>query len=96
MVNEKTLKLMHKNSFLINTARGDLVNLDALLNALNHDMICGAAIDVYDEEPPQNKKFLAHPKLITTPHIGGNAQEAVLAMGRSAILEIEKFLSRHE
>ncbi len=85
MINSKTLKLMKNTSFIINTARGDLINLSDLKGALQDKIICGAAIDVYDNEPPLDKEFLSLENLICTPHIGGNAEEAVIAMGISAI-----------
>lgn len=93
LINESTLSLMKLNSFIINTARGDIVNLHDLKYALKSKIISGAAIDVYDCEPPQDKELLALENLICTPHIGGNSQEAVLAMGRSAIINLKELLN---
>ena len=58
---------------------------EALKEALLNQEIAGAALDVYETEPPIDKEFLSLPQLITTPHIGGNSVEAQLNMGRSAI-----------
>ena len=85
MINTNSLKMMKSTSFVINTARGDLIKLNDLKSALQENIICGAAIDVYDHEPPADKELLSLDNLICTPHIGGNAQEAVMAMGSSAI-----------
>ncbi|MDY0193532.1 MAG: phosphoglycerate dehydrogenase [Aliarcobacter butzleri] len=85
IINKDTLKLMNKKSFIINTARGDLINLNDLKYFLQNNLIAGAAIDVYAEEPPDDIEFLGLQNLICTPHIGGNSNEAVLAMGISAI-----------
>lgn len=85
LINEKTLLLMKNTSFIINTARGDIVNLNDLKFGLETGLIQGAAIDVYDEEPPTDKELLKLENLICTPHIGGNSKEATLAMGRNAI-----------
>lgn len=82
---------MKSTSFLINTARGGIVNQLDLKYALMNKLIQGAAIDVYDEEPPQDTEFLNLPNLISTPHTGGNAKEAVFAMGRSAIDHLVHF-----
>ena len=76
---------MRNDAFLINTARGKLVDQKALKKALLNQEIAGAALDVYEIEPPIDNEFLSIPQLITTPHIGGNSVEAQLNMGRSAI-----------
>jgi len=85
LIDSESLKLMKKSAFVINTARGDLINLDDLKYALQKSLIAGSAIDVYESEPPQDRELLGLENLICTPHIGGNSNEAVLAMGMSAI-----------
>ena len=85
LINDDVFLAMKQSSILINTARGGIINEDSLLKALINNRISGAALDVYSEEPPRNFKLLSLPNLICTPHIGGNAEEAVLAMGFSAI-----------
>jgi len=91
LVNSKTLSLMKNTSFLINTSRGAVVNERDLKQALISKTIAGAALDVFEEEPPQDLEFLQLPNLFCTPHVGGNAIEAVRAMGLSAIHHLEKF-----
>jgi len=59
--------------------------------ALSKNLIKAAAMDVYMEEPPTKNEFLQLPNLFCTPHIGGNANEAVLAMGLSAINHMKEF-----
>lgn len=85
MINKNVFAMMKKEAYFINTARGDIVVQDDLKWALKEKIIAGAAIDVYDQEPPKDYEFISLPNLICTPHIGGNAKEAVLAMGESAI-----------
>lgn len=85
LINENVISQMKKGSFLINTARGGIINEEALKNALMSNHLGGAAIDVYLNEPPLNSDLLSIPNLICTPHTGGNANEAVIAMGESAI-----------
>jgi len=94
MVNESFLKKMKRGAFLINTARGGLVQEHHLLRAVEAKSIMGAAIDVLHEEPPTDRSLVDHPRIFTTPHIGGNADEAVLAMGRSAIEHLVNFYSK--
>ena len=91
LINNKTLNIMKNSAILINTARGGTVNKEHLKVALKNNIIAGAALDVYEEEPPSDEEFLGLPNLVCTPHIGGNAYEAVLAMGLSAIEHIERF-----
>lgn len=90
MINEKTITMMSPNVFVINAARGPLIDYQALKRALQSKRIAGAAIDVYDQEPPTDKEMLNLDNLICTPHIGGNSREAVLAMGMSAIEHLKK------
>lgn len=89
LMNSRTLAQMRPGSFLINTSRGKVVDQQALQAALTSGHLGGAALDVYESEPPTDLDFLSQPGLVATPHIGGNAQEAVLAMGRSAITHLK-------
>ena len=88
MINKDVLKSMKSTAFIINSARGGIVNQDDLKWALQNNIIAGAALDPYEVEPPEDKELLSLPNLINTPHIGGNAQEAVEAMGMVAISNI--------
>jgi phosphoglycerate dehydrogenase-like enzyme len=85
LVDAKFISHMKPTSYLINTSRGGVVNQGALKKALTEGAIAGAALDVFDEEPPTDKDFLALPNLMVTPHIAGNSIEAIRAMGGSAI-----------
>ena len=93
LISEKEFLLMKKTSYLINTSRGGIVNEKALKEALKSFIIAGAAIDVYETEPPFDKELLSIPNLITTPHIGGNSKESVEAMGLSAIKHLREYFS---
>ena len=62
-----------------------MVDQNALKKALEKQTIAGAALDVFTGKPPTDSEFLSLPNLMVTPHIGGNAKEAVEAMGLSAI-----------
>lgn len=93
LITADTLALMKPTAFLINTARGRIVDLNALKIALKNGIIAGAALDTYDYEPPTDIDLLQLPNLICTPHIGGNSVEAVLAMGRSAIGHLREYFN---
>ncbi len=79
------LALMRSDAILINCARGGLVDEAALKTMLMTGKLAGAGLDVFNGEPPEDRELLALPNLLATPHIGGSAEEAVLAMGRAAI-----------
>ena len=89
IIDARRIGLLQPGAVLINTARGGLVNEGALLTALVEGRIAGAAFDVFASEPPTDRALLDHPNFLATPHIGGSAQEAVLAMGRSAIRHLD-------
>lgn len=91
LINKKVFETMKNSSFIINSARGGIINEDDLKYALLNNLIAGAAVDAYVEEPPSDKELLSLPNLICTPHIGGNSREAVEAMGLSAINHLKEF-----
>ena len=94
IINKKSLSTMKPSSFVINTARAGIINQEDLKWALQNEIIAGAAIDVYDNEPPLDNDLLLLPNLINTPHIGGNSKEAVKDMGVSAINNILNWINK--
>lgn len=89
MIGSKQISQMKSGTFLINVARGGLVDESALKKALLDKTLGGAAFDVFNDEPPQDTELLALPNFLATPHIGGSSAEAILAMGLSAIDGLE-------
>ena len=89
MITARHFALMKKNAILINTARGGLVDEIALKNALLNHQIAGAAFDVFNAEPPEDFELISLSNFLSTSHIGGSAQEAILAMGIAAIDGLE-------
>jgi D-3-phosphoglycerate dehydrogenase / 2-oxoglutarate reductase len=92
MVNYSKLSLMKKSSFLINTSRGKVVNEADLVKALNEGKIAGAALDVFETEPPPNKELLNHPRVMLTPHIAGQTEEAQAKAGTEVVWLVLKSL----
>lgn len=85
IIDETALKMMKSGSYLINTARGGLVDEGAVLRALESGKLTAAAFDVLETEPPDSNVLTNHPSVYVTPHIAGSSEEAILAMGRAAI-----------
>jgi phosphoglycerate dehydrogenase-like enzyme len=91
MINNDNLALMKQGVYIVNTARGGLLDYKALKDALKGGRVAGAAIDVYDEEPPTDRELLSFDQVVNTPHIGGNSSQAVRAMGQAAIDNLKNF-----
>jgi len=85
ILNESKLKMMKSSAILINTARGGLVDENALKESLKKKHIAAAAFDVLLNEPPTDYELICLDNFFVTPHIGGSANESILAMGIAAI-----------
>jgi D-3-phosphoglycerate dehydrogenase len=82
---------LKQGAFIINTARGALIDEAALISGLNSGKIAGAALDVFPEEPATNAAIYTHPKISLTPHIAGQTAEAQERIG----LEVAQILKKH-
>ena len=89
MIGAAQLSRMRGGTFVINAARGGIVDEDALVSALESGHLAGAACDVFQMEPDANPRLLSLPTFLGTPHIGAATAEAQLAMGRAAIDGLE-------
>jgi D-3-phosphoglycerate dehydrogenase len=99
MINEQTLSYLQKGTIFINYSRGDVVDLEALRNAVKTGVVSGAAIDVFPEEPEKNgAKFSSIlqnlPNVILTPHIGGSTEEAQLNIGLDVTTKLVSYLEK--
>ena len=85
LIGKKELKMMKKSAWLINTARGGIVDEEALIEALREGEIAGAALDTFRQEPPEDLRRLCEAgKLVLTPHIAAATEAAVTRMGVEA------------
>lgn len=89
MIGSRELASMKPTAFLVNTARGGIIDEPALKAALIDEQLAGAAFDVFSVEPPDDRDLLGLPTFIATPHIGAATNEAALAMGRAAIAGLD-------
>uniref|UniRef100_A0A7V3YN39 Hydroxyacid dehydrogenase n=1 Tax=Candidatus Caldatribacterium californiense TaxID=1454726 RepID=A0A7V3YN39_9BACT len=96
LVNERLLSLMKKDAFLINTARGELIDEEALFRALKEGRIAGAGLDVLSFEPPFESPLLTLPNVIVTPHVAAHTKEANVKMGKIAALNVVRVLRGEE
>ncbi|MGB9698006.1 MAG: hydroxyacid dehydrogenase [Thermodesulfobacteriota bacterium] len=93
MIGEKELALMKKGAYVINTARGGIVHEQALYRALCAGHIAGAALDVWEVEPPDPADpLLNHPQVIATPHYAGTTEESLYRVGMAAVAEVLRVL----
>lgn len=94
IIGQRELKLMKKTTYLINTARGGLIDEDALYEALRDGTIAGAGLDTYQNEPPIGSPLLSLDNILTTPHIGSYTHEALLEMGLIAVENLIQYLGK--
>jgi D-3-phosphoglycerate dehydrogenase len=97
LLNKKTLGLMKQGSFLINCSRGGIVEENALYDYLKQGKIIGAAIDVFEQEPPaKENKLLSLENVILSPHIGASTSEAQIQAGTVCAEQMNIVLSGKE
>jgi glyoxylate reductase len=88
MINKETLGKMKKESYLVNTARGPIVDESDLIDALEGGKLAGVALDVFESEPNVSPKLISMPNVIMTPHIASATWEARSKMGEQAVAAI--------
>jgi D-3-phosphoglycerate dehydrogenase len=76
VINKDSIKTMKDDVYIINCARGGIVNEKDLYDALESGKVAGAALDVFEKEPPENNPLVGHEKVVCTPHLGASTQEA--------------------
>jgi D-3-phosphoglycerate dehydrogenase len=97
LLNEKTFGLMKNSAYLINVARGGVVEEDALYKVLKDGKLAGAAVDVFEQEPPsKDNKLLFLDNVILSPHLGASTKEAQIQAGTVCAEQINKVLKGEE
>lgn len=92
IINREHLQLMQPHARLINCARGELVDENALFEALSQKRIAGAALDVYGSEPPKDSPLLGLDNVVFTPHLGASTHEAQTAVGSEIVRNVVAYL----
>lgn len=93
LLNRERLALMGPQAFLINSARGDVVDQEALIEALRDGAIAGAALDVYEGEPAVPEALLSMENVVLLPHLGSASKETRVAMGLRVVENLEAFFA---
>jgi len=91
LMDAERLAAMRPHAFLINTARGDVVDEAALVRALSERTIAGAALDVFEREPVVSRELLAMENVVLLPHLGSATEETRVAMGNRAVDNLTAF-----
>ena len=92
LLNARTLELAQPGVRIVNCARGELIEEAALLAALESGQVAGAALDVFEAEPPKDLKLVTHPNVIATPHIAGSTEEAQEIVGIRIAEQVRDYL----
>mgnify|MGYP000461279720 FL=1 len=96
MLNKESIATMKSSSVLINCARGGLINESDLKDALNSDVIAGAAIDVYETEPATENVMFGAKNLLLTPHLGASSKEAQSNVAIDVANQVADFLKENK
>ena len=88
LINESAIKTMKDGVLIICAARGGVIKESALIDALDSGKVAGAALDVFEAEPPGASSLPIHPKIVATPHIGAQTKEAQLRAGYDIVSEV--------
>ena len=91
LIGKNELNMMKDGVYIINCARGKVIDEEALLEALNSGKVAGAGIDVFEEEPTANKALVNNEKVSCTPHIGAATKEVQERIGEEVVSTIKKF-----
>lgn len=95
LMDARRIGMMKQGSSLINTARGELVDQEALIEALQSGALLGAGLDVYPDEPNVDSRLLEHPNVMTLPHIGSATAEGREASGEKVIANVRFWADGH-
>ena len=95
LINERRLQLLSKNAYIINTARGEIIDENALTRMLRSNKLAGAGLDVYENSKNINPRLRSLSNVLLLPHMGSATQESRLEMGERVILNIKAFQDGH-
>ncbi|KZL20073.1 Glycerate dehydrogenase [Pseudovibrio axinellae] len=95
LLSARRLKLMKPDAYIVNTARGEIVDENALIRQIEAGELAGAALDVFEHGPAINSKLAASDKVVMLPHMGSATIEGRIDMGEKVIINIKAFMDGH-
>ncbi len=95
LLSARRLRLLQPHAILVNTARGGIVDEDALATLMQEERLGGVGLDVYEHEPEINPKLLALKNVVLLPHLGSATLEGRIDMGEKVIINIRAFMDGH-
>lgn len=95
LLNEERLRQLKAHAFVVNTARGEIIDEAALARLLSDGAIAGAGLDVYEREPEIEPALLKLDNVVLAPHLGSATREGRIAMGEKVIVNIKSFVDQH-
>ena len=95
LLSARRLSLMKANAYVVNTARGEVIDENALARMIENNELGGAGLDVFEHEPAVNPKLLKSDKVVVLPHMGSATLEGRIDMGEKVIINIKTFLDGH-
>ena len=96
LLSARRLKLMKSSAFIVNTARGEVIDENALARMLETGALAGAGLDVFEHEPAVNPKLLKAKNVVLLPHMGSATIEGRIDMGEKVIINIKTFADGHK
>ncbi|MEP1422773.1 MAG: D-glycerate dehydrogenase [Erythrobacter sp.] len=95
LIDARRIALLKPGSSIVNTARGEIIDQEALIGALQSGHLAGAGLDVYPDEPAVDPRLISHPNVMTLPHIGSATVEGREASGEKVVANIQFWVNGH-
>ncbi len=95
LLSARRLKLMRPEAYLVNTARGEVIDENALARMIDAHELAGAGLDVFEHEPAVNPKLARSPRVVLLPHMGSATVEGRMDMGERVMINIKTFMDGH-
>ncbi|MBU1212418.1 MAG: D-glycerate dehydrogenase [Alphaproteobacteria bacterium] len=95
LLSARRLRLLKPDAYIVNTARGEVIDENELARLIEHNTIAGAGLDVFEHEPAVNPKLLQSDRVIALPHLGSATIEGRIDMGEKVIINIKTFIDGH-
>jgi glyoxylate reductase len=95
LLSQRRLRLLKPTSYIVNTARGEVIDENELARLIEQGAIAGAGLDVFEHEPAVNPKLLASDRVVALPHMGSATIEGRIDMGEKVIINVKTFLDGH-